>query len=75
MPDTKLLNSQIEGLLLLEQEANTRISNYLRLCAEDLGLNPEQVAYNRQTRCFVPVEAAAPPASGNGESAVSKAAS
>ena len=56
--DTKLLKSQLEGLLMLEREANERITAYLRLCATDLSLDVEKVVYNRETRSFMDI---APP--------------
>jgi hypothetical protein len=59
MPDTKLLKSQLEGLLMLERDANARITEYLRLCASDLGLDIEKVVYNRETRSFIEPQAQA----------------
>jgi hypothetical protein len=47
-----LLKSQAEGLLALEREANARITAYLRQCAQDLGLNPEEVSFDRKQLSF-----------------------
>jgi hypothetical protein len=52
MPEMKLYKSQVEGLLALEREANLRITAYLRQCAEDLGLNTEEVTFNRNDLSF-----------------------
>jgi predicted O-linked N-acetylglucosamine transferase (SPINDLY family) len=58
--ETKLLKSQVQGLLLLEQRANEQISSYLRQCAEDIGLDPEKVRFDRKDLSFYETDGAKP---------------